>query len=115
MSQFRNIKIKVGSQEASVAIQEFLFQNGCGWGSFGKAVRRTDADYLFVDEYGILGWDNCTQFFNNTTDYEEMTFVTSHKLVVTSHALKERPKTVLFGKTYYTDELNTRLEGLKTC
>lgn len=28
MSQFRNIKIKVGSQEASVAIQEFLFQNG---------------------------------------------------------------------------------------
>ena len=27
----------------------------------------------------------------------------------------EREKTVLFGKTYYTDELNARLEGLKAC
>lgn len=116
MSQFHKIKIKVGSSEQSVAIQEFLFTQGCRWNLNGQTVQRITAKYLFVESGGSIGWDDSDSFFNDRTpDYTEVIFVTGQKLVVLAHAPKERPKTVLFGKTYYTDDLNARLEGLKTC
>lgn len=111
-NEFRGIKIKVTSEAQSIAIQEFLFAQGCRWNA-GNDVRHADKKYLFVEKSGAIGWDNSDTFFQQSTRYKEMTFTTTTKVVVTGHALKERQKTVLFGKTYFTDELEARLAGLE--
>jgi hypothetical protein len=113
MSEFRQIKIKVSSEAQSVAIQEFLFTQGCRWNFDGQKVKHESAKYLFVEATGSIGWDNSDSFFQRSTDYKEVRFKTAQKIVVTGHeVVVDRPKTVLFGKTYFTDELNARLEGL---
>lgn len=111
-NEFRGIKIRVGSEVDSTAIQEFLFTQGCRWNA-GADVRHADKKYLFVEKSGSIGWDNSDLFFEQSASYKEMTFTTGLKVVVTGHALKERQKTVLFGKTYFTDELEARLAGLE--
>jgi len=112
-NEFRNIKIKLVSEAQSTAIQEFLFTQGCRWNFGGETVKHADKKYLFVESSGAMGWDNSDSFFEQSTTYKEMNFFTAQKIVVTGHALKERPKTVLFGKTYFTDELEARLAGLE--
>jgi hypothetical protein len=113
MSEFRGIKIKTISEAQSTAIQEFLFTKGCRWNFDGQTIKHTMAKYLFVEATGAIGWDNSDSFFERSTSYKEMRFTTEMKAVVTGHeVVVDRPKTVLFGKTYFTDELNARLEGL---
>ena len=114
-TEFRKIKIKIETPAQSSAVQEFLFTQGCRWNN-GAIVMHIDAKYLFVEDSGSIGWDNSDGFFETRTpQFKEMKFTFENKVVVKSHKLKEREKTVLFGKTYYTDELNARLEGLKAC
>lgn len=114
-TEFRSIKIKVENSAQSIAVQEFLFTQGCRWNRAAE-VHHTGAKYLFVEESGSLGWDNSDDFFETRTpQFKEMKFTFENKVVVKSHKLKEREKTVLFGKIYYTDDLNARLEGLKAC
>lgn len=108
----RSIKVAVSNPAESRAIQEYLFSKGCRWNWQGNVVKHEDKDFLFVDDRGNIGWDNSVAFFNSTTDYKEVIFNVINKPVVVSVEQKERPKTVLFGKTYFTDELNARLEGL---
>jgi hypothetical protein len=111
-NEFRKIKIAVGTPAKSRAIQEFLFTQGCRWNFDGPKVKLTEAKYLFIEDSGSIGWDSSDSFFERSTQYKEVSFLTELKTVVTGHILKERPKTVLFGKTYYTDDLNARLADL---
>lgn len=111
-NEFRNIKIKLSSAAQSTAVQEFLFTQGCRWNFDGRTVKNADAKYLFVEASGSIGWDNSDSFFARSEKYKEMIFHTTIKPVVTGHKLKERQKTVLFGKTYFTDELEARLADL---
>lgn len=113
MSQFRSIKIRIANSAQSIAVQEFLFTQGCRWNFDGHTVKQTNAKYLFVEKSGSIGWDNSDSFFEERTpQYKEMSFTFENKVVVKSSKLKERPKTVLFGKTYFTDELEARLSDL---
>lgn len=112
-NEFRNIKIRVGTEVQSAAIQEFLFTQGCRWNYDGQKVKLTAAKYLFVEASGSIGWDSSDSFFERSASYKEMSFTFENKVVVKSSKLKERPKTVLFGKTYFTDELEARLAGLE--
>lgn len=114
MSEFRKIRIKLISEEQSRAVQEFLFTQGCRWNFDGQTVKHESAKYLFVEASGSIGWDNSDSFFQRSaSEYKEIRFKTGQKIVVTGHeVVVDRPKTVLFGKTYFTDELNARLEGL---
>lgn len=112
-NEFRSIKIKLANPAHSAAVQEFLFTQGCRWNFDGPTVKKTEAKYLFVESSGAIGWDNSDSFFEDRTpQYKEMTFIFENKITVKSSRLKERPKTVLFGKTYFTDDLNARLAGL---
>lgn len=112
-NEFRSIKIRIANSAQSTAVQEFLFTKGCRWNFDGHTVKQTGAKYLFVEESGAIGWDNSDSFFEERTPrYKEMTFTFENKVVVKSNKLKERPKTVLFGKTYFTDELEARLADL---
>lgn len=108
-----SIKVAVQNAAHSKAIQEYLFANGCRWNYKGHEIKHEDKAFLFVDERGNIGWDNSVAFFNRTTDYKEVIFNGINKPVVVSVEPKERPKTVLFGKTYFTDELEARLAGLE--
>lgn len=112
-NKYFSIKVRLSNPEHSKAVQEFLFANGCRWNYNGHEVKHTDKTFLFTDERGNIGWDNSEAFFNRSQDYKEMVFKAETKVVVTGGELKERPKTVLFGKTYFTDELNARLAGLE--
>lgn len=112
-TEFRSIKVRVGNAAQSIAIQEFLFTQGCRWNFDGHAVQHTSSKYLFVEATGSIGYDNSDRFFEESTSYKEMIFTFEDKVTVKSGKLKERPKTVLFGKTYFTDELESRLAGLE--
>jgi len=111
-NEFRSIKIKLQNAAQSQAVQEFLFTQGCRWKYDGKKAKQLDAKYLFVEPSGAIGWDNSDSFFERSTSYKEMSFTFVNTLTVVGHKLKERPKTVLFGKTYFTDELEARLADL---
>lgn len=112
-TEFRKIKIKLANAAQSTAVQEFLFTQGCRWNFDGHVVKQTGSKYLFVESSGSIGWDNSDEFFENRTpEYKEMNFTFENKVMVKSHKLKDRQKTVLFGKTYFTDELEARLADL---
>lgn len=110
--EFRNIKIKTRNKEELVAVQKLLFSKGCTWISGGTEVQPSYGLCTFVSPQGKMTHSddmiacsaqnmNCKEVF---VDFEQTLTAT----------LRERPKTVLFGKTYYTDELNARLAGLET-
>lgn len=111
-NEFRKIKIRLLSSTQSAAIQEFLFTQGCRWNT-GSEVKHEEAKYLFVEASGSIGWDNNKKFFDRSSSYKEMTFVTEMKAIVTGHKLKDRPTVVVLGKTYFEDELADRLADLK--
>lgn len=113
--KYRSIKIRTPDPKTCAAVQKFLFQQGCSWGRTSVEVTNLHAQFLFVDSRGTIEYGSTESFFlNRTPEYEEVIFETESVLTVKNFQLKNRPKTVLFGKTYYTDELNARLAGLET-
>ena len=111
---FRNIKIRANTREESLAVQELLFANGVTWSSGVTNPVTFDREVvLFVSPTGKMTHSSTmTPGRDCNINCVEMEVKFETKLVA---AIKERSKTVLFGKTYYTDDLNARLEGLKTC
>lgn len=65
MTDFRNVKLKVLSQEHSAAFQEAVFESGGRWRFGGDKVRYTDAKYLFTsndDEPVVTCSDSDVEF-----------------------------------------------------
>lgn len=116
--ELRRIKLRVSGPDQMKAALTYLFANGCrqSGSSAGTDVnRRPDSTHLFVDEQGRVTYinDGDDRYFREQ-EYKEVT--PRWDVVVTSTvtmSMPERPKTVLFGKTYFTDELEQRLAGLK--
>lgn len=117
--QFRGIKIKVNGPDQVRAALTFLFANGCRWtGSEGgvNVDYKPQATHLFVGHTGLVTYtsDGDDRYFNVHFNKELVPcWDVVHTTTVTM-SVPERPKTVLFGKTYFTDELNARLAGLET-
>ena len=111
---FRNIKIRATTREESLAVQELLLVNGVTWSSGDTNPVTFDREVvLFVSPTGKMTHSSTmTPGRDCNINCVEMEVKFETKLVA---SVKERQKTVLFGKTYYTDELNARLEGLKAC
>lgn len=113
--EFRNIKIRTPDVETNIAVQKYLIEKGCKWYN-GTDVQRTHVKFLYVDPHGVILWGSDAAFFESelsSGEYKEVVIETEAAIVVKSMTLKERPKTLLFGKMYYTDELNARLAGLE--
>lgn len=68
MSKFRNIKVYVPTPEISEAVQKKLFEGGCHWEVSGKVVNRERFPFLYVDNYGVIRWNQCESGFNFNGD-----------------------------------------------
>lgn len=114
--EYRSIKICTPNRETCIAVQKHLFANGCTWHNGATDTQNTHAKFLYVSAKGEIMWGSAEDFFKDprqSGEYKEVTFETEQTLTVKSMALKERPKTLLFGKMYYSDELTARLAGLE--
>ncbi|QYW06605.1 hypothetical protein uav_074 [Pseudomonas phage UAVern] len=111
----RNVRILVEDAAQAAAAQEYLFANGCKWTSGDRDVRTlysSEKISLFVSPIGNITWGGVDSFADKRgVEILELEF--QNKMKVVSSKIKERPKTVLFGKTYFTDELEARLAGLE--
>lgn len=118
MSQNRRIKLKVNGADQVKAALTFLFADGCRWTG---ATAGTDVDYrpsathLFVDDKGHVTYidDGDDKYFRAQSYKEVIPKWDTATVTTVTMSIEERPKTLLFGKMYYTDELNARLAGLE--
>ena len=112
----RNVRILVNGRDEVKAVQEFLFANDCQWNTGDREVRDLDDGKVsfFVSRSGNVTWGGETSFTatrNEDTPVLELTFQT--KVTVVASKVKERPKTLLFGKMYYTSDVEKALAGLE--
>lgn len=113
--KLRNVKFRVSGAEQVKSALTFLFADdqGCQWAGFqGKDVSyRLDATHLFVDHNGRVSFqaDGDEDFFRahrfSLIDVE-------FKTITTMTMKPSRPKTLLFGEAYYTDDLKAALARL---
>lgn len=113
--KYRNIKLRVRDSEECTAVQKMLFADGVRWVSGGDQVIHLgdSSTVLFVSPQGTMTYSNSMTPARESNMHCVEVEVEFERTMVAK--IKDRPKTVLFGKTYYTDELNARLEGLKAC
>lgn len=113
--KYRNIKLRTRDSEECTAVQKMLFADGVRWVSGGTDVIHLggSSTVLFISPEGTMTHSSSmAPARGQNMGCVEVEVEFERTLVA---KLKDRPKTVLFGKTYYTDELNARLEGLKAC
>ncbi|ATW58360.1 hypothetical protein CNR37_00153 [Pseudomonas phage ventosus] len=93
----------------------FLFEDGCRWSGGGVDFKNLSATHLFVDHAGSISYmdDGDEAYFRATSKKEVTPKWDVVTITTTTMSIPDRPKTLLFGKMYYTDELNARLAGLE--
>lgn len=113
--KLRNVKFQV-DKTTNKQVQDILFAAGCQWcgaGSKGQEYHHTEAEFLYVDRDGWITYSRLSgsgrAFFNTMTEYRELKVDTKVEVILSEI---ERPKTILFGRTYYTDELEAALKTL---
>lgn len=111
--KYRNIKLRVNNLEESEAVQKMLFDDGCIWSGGSTRIEFLPNRVFFISPDGTMTHSgSMTPARDSNRNCVEVEVDFERVLVA---KIKERSKTVLFGKTYYTDELNARLEGLTAC
>ena len=106
---FKAMKIKVSDAGHSELIQEELFRLGYGWHTGGKEIRYTEANYLYTEGDGSMGFGEGFAFF----DVDESKEVTLEATVTYSFKDVEKPESVLLnGKEYLKSDLEEALNKL---
>lgn len=107
------MKFKCASTDHSRLIQEWLFEQGYTWGGpQGRTVQNADQRYLFAYQSNkVLTHDSSDSVFDRKP-FVEQHVTTTTKLVI--HAVvPKREKVVVFGKTYFRDDVNAALAKLE--
>lgn len=112
--EYRNIKIRTNNADELRAVQELLFLKGCKWRSGDTNVSGFAGPCIFVSPDGLMTHSDSMRPVSAQNLQCKEVFFDFKQVTTTVATLRERPKTVLFGKTYFTDELNARLAGLET-
>lgn len=108
---FKNQKFRVANGVISKLLQEELFKQGYKWGLCGQNVSHTHKPYLYTYESGAINFgDTLSHFLEHES--EEIRVVTENRLVIAELKPVERPKVVVFGHTYYKDEVVAALAKL---
>lgn len=105
----RKVKISVNSPTESKAVQEFLFKDGCKWASGGTGVSYTKSKCMFVNEVGEITMACHRDDYYNDHEYEELKFKFNTTVSATP---VERPKIMVFGKTYDKAEFEAAISKL---
>lgn len=115
----RNVRILVENVSQAKAVQEHLFLHGCMWTSGDTSVRTLyvspgEKISLFVSDLGNITWGGDDSFkARHNSHMSVMEFTFESKEVVKSFKTLDRSKTLLFGKMYYSDELQAALDKLE--
>jgi hypothetical protein len=107
------MKFKCASAEHSRVIQEWLFSQGYSWcGS--NSVQNTEQRYLFAyEDDKHITHDNFDQVFDRKPFVEQVVTTTTKTVLVIQSVTPKRDKVVVFGKTYYKDDVDAALAKLE--
>lgn len=108
---FQDQKFKVPSNAVGVALQEKLIKQGYRWAIDGTAIRRDDISFYYTETNGRISFGSTQSYFNSHRG-EEMIIVTESQLVV-AELKPRRDKVVIFGRTYYKDDVDSALSKLE--
>lgn len=67
---FECMKIRIGSVEDCVLVQQKLFEMGYGWNRNSKQPQRVDSKFLYTDEYGSIRTGMREDFFEESIKKE---------------------------------------------
>lgn len=112
---FLNQKFRVVNATISGLLQEELFKQGYKWAINGKNVTHATKPYIYTYEDSRLAFGDEDDHFNEH-DNVEVIVITQLKLVIAELKPVERTKVIVFGKTYYKDDVDAalaKLEGAK--
>lgn len=111
MTQFKNQKFKVANATISRLLQEELFKQGYKWGINGQNIAHDHKPYLYTYESGTINYGDTVSHYLEHAN-EETRIITENKLVI-AELQPIRPKTIIFGKTYYKDDVDAALAKLE--
>ncbi len=109
------MKFKCASPDHSRLIQEWLFAQGYTWGGpTGQKVEYTDARYLFAynTDGKLLTHDSSEHTFITKPFVEQIVTTATRTILVVQSVEPRREKVVVFGKTYYKDDVDAALAAL---
>ena len=97
MSEFKNMKFRVSSEESSKEIQNLLFEMGYKWRS-GRQPLNKGASFLYTDEDGYIAFGLCETWFAESAS-KEYSLKCSYTLV------PKITKTITIAGKKYDEEL----------
>jgi hypothetical protein len=121
IEDFKNTKYRSPNTEAGLEFLTFLFKNGATMSSGSvDAARYADKRYFYVNERLKVSYSedydegmNEGGYFNSVKEYKRI-YPSFEEVTVMQVTFKDAPKTMLFGKTYNTEELEAALAKLET-
>lgn len=92
------VKIQISSEANSTAAQEFLFENGCRWGTQGNStphvLEKCGMRYLYVNVNGVITWGDTKETFDRSP-YREI------QLKPTYEVVDVPPESILIDGSWY--------------
>lgn len=112
MSNFQNQKFKVPNATVGRLLQEKLLAEGYRWEGGGDTVREDLTNpYFYTYTYGKITYGTLESFFEKHAN-PEMIVVTESRLAI-ADIMPRRERVIVFGKTYYRDEVDAALAKLQ--
>jgi hypothetical protein len=108
---FKNQKFKVANATISRLLQEELLKQGYKWPISGAVVKYEQKPYLYVYDCGKFAYGDDLQHYNEHNN-EEVRVITENKLVI-AELQPVRDKVIVFGRTYYKDDVDRALAQLE--
>jgi hypothetical protein len=108
---FKNQKFKVANATISRLLQEELFKQGYAWSINGQNVAHDHKPYIYAYDDGRINFGDDSDHYDEHLN-EETRIITENKLVI-AELQPIRPKTIIFGKTYYKDDVDAALAKLE--
>ena len=98
MSEFKNMKFRVSSEESSKEIQNLLFEMGYKWPTAGREVCNLTKPFLYTDTDGYITYGVFEDCFLESKHKE---FKIKHIL----HLVPKETKTITIAGKSYDEEL----------
>jgi hypothetical protein len=107
----KNQKFKVANATISRLLQEELFKQGYGWGINGTNIVHELKPFIYTYDTGLITHGITPSHFDESTN-AEVRIITENKLVI-AELQPVREKVIVFGKTYYKDDVDAALAKLE--
>lgn len=110
MPEFKAMKFKVPNNTVGQALQKELFTMGYKWKRENLRVRTEDITFYYTTQNGEIQYGSTQEYFDR--QYAEERIVVTESRLVVAELVPRREKVVVFGKTYYKDDVDAVLANL---